>query len=145
MRISPTKIQLARSIISAVAILGMGAVLLTAPTAWAQEQEARSAPASDGPLSSQPRVETAPNAHESRSPSVPGASVPSAFEPADPPSLPRRPKNRAPMQGKALNQGPGLPKNPSQVPVDGGLGWLAAAGAAYAVRRLHIQSNGGED
>jgi hypothetical protein len=30
-----------------------------------------------------------------------------------------------------------MPGSPDQVPVDGGLGWLAAAGAAYAVRRLH--------
>jgi hypothetical protein len=31
---------------------------------------------------------------------------------------------------------------PSNVPVDGGLGWLAAAGAAYAARRLHQRSAG---
>ncbi len=31
---------------------------------------------------------------------------------------------------------PGLPSAPTQVPVDGGLGLLAAAGGSYAVRRL---------
>jgi hypothetical protein len=31
---------------------------------------------------------------------------------------------------------PSTPGPPSQVPVDGGLGWLAAAGAAYAANRL---------
>ena len=31
---------------------------------------------------------------------------------------------------------PGLPTNPSQVPIDGGLGLLAAAGGAYAIKKL---------
>lgn len=31
---------------------------------------------------------------------------------------------------------PMFPDNPDQVPVDGGLGLLAAAGGAYALRRL---------
>lgn len=39
---------------------------------------------------------------------------------------------------------PDPPPNPEQVPVDGGLGWLAAAGAAYAANRLRKQQNGGE-
>lgn len=34
---------------------------------------------------------------------------------------------------------PGLPSAPSQAPVDGGLGLLAAAGGAYAVRKLHTK------
>lgn len=37
--------------------------------------------------------------------------------------------------------GPDVPTDPDQVPVDGGLGWLAAAGAAYAVNRLRIQTD----
>jgi hypothetical protein len=41
------------------------------------------------------------------------------------------------------NTAPGMPADPSQVPVDGGLGWLAAAGAAYAARRLHQRSEDG--
>ena len=32
---------------------------------------------------------------------------------------------------------PGLPSAPSQAPIDGGLGLLAAAGGAYAFKRLH--------
>jgi hypothetical protein len=40
---------------------------------------------------------------------------------------------------------PSMPNNPSQVPVDGGLGWLAAAGAAYAARRLHQRSSSDDD
>jgi len=39
---------------------------------------------------------------------------------------------------------PDPPPNPEQVPVDGGLGWLAAAGAAYAANRLREQQNSGE-
>jgi hypothetical protein len=31
---------------------------------------------------------------------------------------------------------PGLPSGPTQVPIDGGLGFLAAAGGAYAIKKL---------
>lgn len=31
---------------------------------------------------------------------------------------------------------PGLPSAPSQAPIDGGLGLLAAAGGAYAIKKL---------
>ncbi len=31
---------------------------------------------------------------------------------------------------------PGLPSSPSQAPIDGGLGLLAAAGGAYALKKL---------
>jgi hypothetical protein len=33
-------------------------------------------------------------------------------------------------------QPPGLPSAPSQAPIDGGLGLLAAAGGAYALKKL---------
>lgn len=36
----------------------------------------------------------------------------------------------------ALSQPPGLPNAPSQAPIDGGLGLLAVAGGAYALRKL---------
>ena len=35
-----------------------------------------------------------------------------------------------------LAQPPGLPDAPSQAPIDGGLGLLAAAGGAYAWKKL---------
>ena len=35
--------------------------------------------------------------------------------------------------------------DPSNMPVDGGLGWLAAAGAAYTVRRLRKGTTDSED
>ena len=37
---------------------------------------------------------------------------------------------------RAAADSPDPPSDPEQVPVDGGLGWLAAAGAAYAANRL---------
>lgn len=39
------------------------------------------------------------------------------------------------------DSGPGTPQDPSQVPI-GGPEWLAAAGAAYALRRLGLQPGG---
>lgn len=35
-----------------------------------------------------------------------------------------------------MAQPPGLPATPSQAPVDGGLSLLAAAGGAYAIKKL---------
>jgi len=52
---------------------------------------------------------------------------------------------RAPAPRQHANEGPSLPAAPSQVPVDGGLGWLAAAGAAYAANRLRKQSTTAEE
>lgn len=39
---------------------------------------------------------------------------------------------------------PGLPSAPSQAPIDGGLGLLAAAGGAYAWKKLRDQSSESE-
>lgn len=36
----------------------------------------------------------------------------------------------------ALSQPPGFPGEPDQVPIDGGLGLLAAAGGAYALNKF---------
>ena len=36
---------------------------------------------------------------------------------------------------------PGLPNAPSQAPIDGGLGLLAAAGGAYALKKLRDRKN----
>ena len=38
-------------------------------------------------------------------------------------------------------QPPGLPNAPSQAPIDGGLGLLAAGGAAYAWKKLRHKPN----
>lgn len=42
----------------------------------------------------------------------------------------------APFAADLIAQPPGLPGAPSQAPIDGGLGLLAAGGAAYAWRKL---------
>ena len=36
---------------------------------------------------------------------------------------------------------PSLPSNPDQAPIDGGLGLLAAAGGAYAYKKLKAKKN----
>lgn len=45
----------------------------------------------------------------------------------------------------ALAQPPGLPSAPSQAPIDGGLGLLAAAGGAYAMKKLRDKKKREED
>jgi len=45
----------------------------------------------------------------------------------------------------AMAQPPGLPGTPSQAPIDGGLGLLAAAGGAYAYKKLKGRNSESED
>ncbi len=40
---------------------------------------------------------------------------------------------------------PGLPGAPSQAPIDGGLTLLAAAGGAYAIKKLRDKKKGNEE
>tara|TARA_R110000868_G_scaffold306734_4_gene568150 strand:- start:12690 stop:12893 length:204 start_codon:yes stop_codon:yes gene_type:complete len=40
---------------------------------------------------------------------------------------------------------PGLPNAPSQAPIDGGLSLLAAAGGAYAIKKLRDKKKGEEE
>ena len=40
---------------------------------------------------------------------------------------------------------PSLPTNPNQAPIDGGLGLLAAAGGAYAYKKLKDKRNQEDD
>lgn len=42
----------------------------------------------------------------------------------------------APFAADLIAQPPGLPSAPDQAPIDGGLGLLAAGGAAYAWKKL---------
>ena len=42
--------------------------------------------------------------------------------------------------GVVMSQ-PSLPSNPDQAPIDGGLGLLAAAGGAYAYKKLKGKKN----
>ncbi len=40
------------------------------------------------------------------------------------------------MATAVIHAQPGLPSDPAQAPIDGGLGLLAAAGGAYAYKKL---------
>ena len=59
---------------------------------------------------------------------------------SEPPSQSGGPSGSSTTAGSSPSPSSGTPPStpgpPSQVPVDGGLGWLAAAGAAYAANRL---------
>ncbi|MEQ9264146.1 MAG: hypothetical protein RLN81_02930 [Balneolaceae bacterium] len=43
---------------------------------------------------------------------------------------------------KPLFAQPGLPGDPAQAPIDGGLGLLAAAGGIYALKKLRERKTG---
>lgn len=45
------------------------------------------------------------------------------------------------MTTAVVNAQPGLPGDPAQAPIDGGLGLLAAAGGAYAYKKLRGNKN----
>ncbi|MEP1306557.1 MAG: hypothetical protein ABJK11_01305 [Balneola sp.] len=45
------------------------------------------------------------------------------------------------LQAQGLPGPPGFPDNPSEAPIDGGLGLLAAAGGAYAYKKLRKKKN----
>tara|TARA_R110001599_G_scaffold1889_4_gene9639 strand:- start:46162 stop:46311 length:150 start_codon:yes stop_codon:yes gene_type:complete len=45
------------------------------------------------------------------------------------------------MATAVVHAQPGLPSNPAQAPIDGGLGLLAAAGGAYAYKKLRGNRN----
>ncbi len=53
-------------------------------------------------------------------------------------SQPKAPQDAAPMSGPTPPAPPGAP---DQVPIDGGLGLLVAAGGAYALRKMHKNKN----
>lgn len=48
------------------------------------------------------------------------------------------------LSGVVIAQ-PGLPNPPAQAPIDGGLGILAAAGGAYAFKKLRERNSCKED
>jgi hypothetical protein len=96
----------------------------SAPT---QAQSAPHRSARPAPPSGQQAQRSRP---QSSSPA--GSGVPSWAESASPPSYKQSPRGRSRPQS-APAPGPG--DDPDNVPL-GGAEWLAAAGAAYAVRRL---------
>lgn len=116
----------------AVLVASVLLVLTTAPT------RAQSGPPSPSNRPSMQRGQTMPGGSSSPS----GPRVPSWAESRVPaPSF----HSRTP-RGPRTNSAPGMPgDDPSNMPVDGGLGWLAAAGAAYTVRRLRKGTTDSED
>ena len=86
----------------------------------------------------------APQPPSHAAPSIPGTDLPPAARPADPPSAPGRTYSSG-TRGPAKTSAPDTPADPAQAPIDGGLGWLAAAGAAYAANRLRKQAAPGDD
>ena len=115
-------------------LAGLSAVLFSVSAAHGQSGTAPSVP---------------PPAYHAPAPSTPPASgrpLPSVD--GDAVGLPQwaAPQPPAPSfggwrgSGVRMQASPALPSDPSKVPVDGGLGWLAAAGAAYALRRLQSPS-----
>jgi len=121
--------------LSMVSLL-VGALVFAAPPALSQEAGDR-----------------VPNDHEQRTArESPGPNLPGWAEPSE------RPGNRqlgreggiqnqsySSLDGAMQTNQPELPGDPDQVPVDGGLALLAAAGAGYAVRRLREEEDEDEE
>lgn len=120
------KIRMRLTVTTAVLLFGLWSVPLyaqQAPPAWA--------PPHDG---SAPGYATPP-----RSSAQGGASnLPGWAEPA-------ASSHRVPGADVTAKNTPPLPPPGNRVPIDGGLGWLAAAGAAYAVHRLRRENRDDEE
>jgi len=115
----------------------VGLLLLSCGPVQAQVQDSRhNLPSAQAPQRTHP--------HHS-APSIPGTGLPPATRPADPPSTQGPSLHPTGPRGNAQTSTPGMPGDPAQAPVDGGLGWLAAAGAAYAANRLRKQSTSDDD
>lgn len=86
---------------------------------------------------SSPRQESRSHVPRHESPGVepPGTGLPPSTKPSTPPSF-GSPAVRTPAPtASRSNSSLSTPSDPEQVPVSG-LGWLAAAGAAYGISRL---------
>ena len=145
----PTMIQ-RRSLFSMGLIASLFLAWTLAPPAQAQSRS--QAPSAQRPSGGQSVPAPAYHAPSSNRGTMGGAErsirghgstgLPGWAAPSSPPSSFGNRGSRAP--GMMNNAAPGMPNSPSQVPVDGGLGWLAAAGAAYAASRLR-KTNGSDD
>ena len=122
----------------ATGALGLCILLMACGPVRAQPNDRRPAPSAQA---------SAPSTQDQRGVRAPGTDLPSAAKPARPPSsFDQPPAGSNPSGGTAqINTGPGLPGDndgPNQVPL-GSAEWLAAAGAAYALRRL--RKDGGDE
>ena len=119
----------------ATGALGLCILLMACGPVRAQPNDRRPAPSAQA---------SAPSTQDQRGVRAPGTDLPSAAEPARPPSsFDQPPASSNPPGGTAQsNNAPGTPQKPSQTPL-GGAEWLAAAGAAYALKRL--RKDGGDE
>lgn len=127
-----------------VALAAAGALILAGALGEIRAQHSPHAPPSAVPSPSGGAVGPSPHSPGRPSSQIPGATLPEAFRPTAPPSSPPTSGASRPQSHSGSSQSPHLPIAPTQVPVDGGLGWLAAAGAAYAARRLQRRSSPGD-
>ena len=121
--------------LSVVVALATVALLLTSPALSQQPSERE-----DGVM---PRP-----SNESASPNLPGWAEPSGpgiRKEDETRSRPRSGVSSRELSGSMQTNQPSLPGDPNQVPVDGGLALLAAAGAGYAVRKLNEDEEDDED
>ncbi len=121
----------------AAGALGLCVLLMACGPVQAQPDNRRPAP---------PAQASTPSTQDQRGVRVPGTDLPSAAEPARPPSWLGQPPTGANTPGGTAqtNNAPDTPGNPNQVPL-GGAEWLAAAGAAYALNRLRKDGDDEDD
>jgi hypothetical protein len=104
-------------------------ISLVAQPAIAQSYQDEGPQYRDSPQREQP-------GYQSSSPSNSPSNLPDWAEPTQPQNDP------SPAGEVGAKMAPPPPDDPSQVPVDGGLALLAAAGAGYAVRKLDGDGEG---
>ena len=123
--------------IVATSALGLCILLTACGPVQAQPDDRRPAPSAQAPV---------PSTQDQRSVRVPGTDLPSAAEPARPPSSLGQPPagSNAPGGMAQSNNAPSTPQAPAQAPL-GGAEWLAAAGAAYALNRLRKDGDDEDD
>lgn len=133
--------------ISKVSALALCILLLTCGPAQAQVRDGRhNLPSAQAPAPQPGTRQATQRAYPTHStPSVPGTKLPPATRPADPPSTLGHSSRSTGPRGNAETSAPDTPPGPAQAPVDGGLGWLAVAGAAYAANRLRRQATSDDD
>ena len=134
-----------RKKIGALVVVGFLSVCILLPTS--RSVQAQSPPGQGAESSVQIPAPRPGAAHNSRSarphrppPSIPGATLPPAARSPTPSSGRNSSRSSTVPQGNANSSVPEMPDDPAQAPVDGGIGWLAAAGAAYAANRLRKEA-----
>lgn len=122
-------------------VLGCCLLGIGVSEADAQSRRGKQAPAYEQPAPSQGRRGASP-ARSPRSSSPVGTDLPSASQPANPPSSYGEPSDGAISSAGQMqaNDAPDTPGDPAQAPL-GGTEWLLAAGAGYALNRLRKEND----